>query len=62
NAVDPGATETGWISDELRQTLLAHAPMGRLGLPADAANLICFLASEQAGWITGQVLHSRGGA
>ena len=61
NAVDPGATETGWISDEFRQVLLANAPMGRLGLPADAANLICFLAAEQAGWITGQVIHSRGG-
>jgi 3-oxoacyl-[acyl-carrier protein] reductase len=62
NAVDPGATDTGWMSDELRQMLLARAPMGRVGLPTDAANLICFLASEQAGWITGQVLHSRGGA
>jgi 3-oxoacyl-[acyl-carrier protein] reductase len=61
NAVDPGATDTGWMSDELRQMLHARAPMGRVGLPTDAANLICFLASEQAGWITGQVLHSRGG-
>jgi 3-oxoacyl-[acyl-carrier protein] reductase len=35
--------------------------MGRVGLPDDAANLIAFLASTEAGWITGQVLHSRGG-
>jgi 3-oxoacyl-[acyl-carrier protein] reductase len=61
NAVDPGATDTGWMSDELRQLLRARTPLGRLGLPTDAANLICFLASEQGGWITGQVLHSRGG-
>lgn len=61
NAVDPGATDTGWMSEELRRMLLANAPFGRLGLPTDAANLICFLASEQAGWITGQVIHSRGG-
>ncbi|HVO70752.1 MAG TPA: SDR family oxidoreductase [Aggregatilineaceae bacterium] len=35
--------------------------MGRVGLPADAANLIAFLASPQAGRITGQILRSRGG-
>ncbi len=35
--------------------------MGRVGQPEDAARLIAFLASEDAGWITGQVIHSRGG-
>jgi 3-oxoacyl-[acyl-carrier protein] reductase len=62
NAVDPGVTDTGWIGDERKAQWMAQAPMGRVGLPQDAANLICFLASDQAGWITGQVLHSRGGA
>ena len=61
NAVDPGATDTGWMSKQLRQRLLDSAPMGRLGLPADAANLISFLASAEAGWITGQIIRSRGG-
>jgi 3-oxoacyl-[acyl-carrier protein] reductase len=61
NAVDPGITDTGWIPDELHTTWTAAAPFGRVGLPGDIANLICFLASDQGGWITGQVIHSRGG-
>jgi 3-oxoacyl-[acyl-carrier protein] reductase len=61
NAVDPGITDTGWIGKELKTQWTAEAPFGRVGLPQDAANLICFLASEQGGWVTGQVLHSRGG-
>lgn len=61
NAVDPGITDTGWISPELKVKWSQEAPMGRVGLPQDAARLISFLASEDAGWITGQVIHSRGG-
>jgi 3-oxoacyl-[acyl-carrier protein] reductase len=61
NAVDPGITDTGWISPELKATWEATAPMGRLGLPADAARLINFLASPQSAWITGQIIHSTGG-
>ncbi len=61
NAVDPGVTDTGWISEELKAQFLAQSPRDRVGVPQDAANLICFLASAQAEWITGQVLHSRGG-
>jgi 3-oxoacyl-[acyl-carrier protein] reductase len=61
NAVDPGVTDTGWISPELMAQFIAQSPRGRVGLPQDAANLICFLASPQAEWITGQILHSRGG-
>ena len=60
NAIDPGPTDTGWISRELREALLTKAPMGRLGTPKDAARLVAFLASEEAEWITGQILHSRG--
>jgi 3-oxoacyl-[acyl-carrier protein] reductase len=61
NAVDPGATDTGWMSPELLAELTANAPMGRAGLPQDAARLVRFLASEEAGWITGQIIHSNGG-
>ena len=61
NAVDPGITDTGWISPELHDKWSKESPMGRVGLPVDAARLIRFLVSEDAGWITGQVIHSRGG-
>ncbi|MEM7737948.1 MAG: SDR family oxidoreductase [Deinococcota bacterium] len=61
NAIDPGATDTGWMGDELQQDLLNAAPLGRLGQPVDAANLVRFLASSESGWISGQVLRSRGG-
>jgi 3-oxoacyl-[acyl-carrier protein] reductase len=60
NAVDPGPTETGWMQPEQRAALLATAPMGRLGTPQDAARVVAFLASEAAGWVTGQVIRARG--
>lgn len=61
NAVDPGATDTGWISPDLYQQLVADTPLGRVGAPEDAARLILFLASQLGGYITGQIIHSRGG-
>ena len=61
NAVDPGATDTGWMTEEVRQEILPSFPQGRIGQPEDAARLIAFLASDEAAWITGQVMHSRGG-
>ena len=61
NAVDPGATDTGWIPAELKTKLKAESPMGRIGTPEDAARIVRFLASPEAEWITGQVIHSRGG-
>jgi 3-oxoacyl-[acyl-carrier protein] reductase len=61
NAVDPGITDTGWIPPELKAHWEATAPLKRVGTPQDAARLIRFLASAEAGWITGQVIHSRGG-
>jgi 3-oxoacyl-[acyl-carrier protein] reductase len=62
NAVDPGATDTGWIPSELQAKWKAESPMGRIGTPEDAARIVRFLASAEAGWITGQVIHSRGGS
>ncbi|ADF38495.1 SDR family oxidoreductase [Priestia megaterium] len=61
NAVDPGPTNTGWMSSKLKEDLLPKFPMGRLGKPRDAAKLVIFLASEESEWITGQIIHSDGG-
>jgi 3-oxoacyl-[acyl-carrier protein] reductase len=60
NAVDPGPTDTGWMSAGLRESLLRTAAMGRLGTPQDAARVVTFLASDEAEWVTGQVIRSRG--
>lgn len=61
NAVGPGPTDTGWMTPELKAELLPKHPLGRLGMPEDIARLIAFLVSEQAGWITGQIIHTEGG-
>ncbi|MBH5320480.1 SDR family oxidoreductase [Paenibacillus sp. GSMTC-2017] len=61
NAVNPGPTDSNWMTDEIRRDLLPKFPMGRIGLPEDAARTVAFLASEDASWITGQVIHSEGG-
>jgi 3-oxoacyl-[acyl-carrier protein] reductase len=61
NAVNPGPTDTGWMTDELKDVLLPKFPFGRIGQPADAARLVAFLASDDAAWITGQIIHSEGG-
>lgn len=61
NTVNPGATDTGWASPELYQTILALEPQGRWGQPDDAARLIAWLCTDDAQWITGQVLNSTGG-
>jgi 3-oxoacyl-[acyl-carrier protein] reductase len=61
NAVDPGITDTGWIPPDLKTRWNQESPMGRVGTPQDAARIIRFLASEDAGWLTGQIIHSRGG-
>jgi 3-oxoacyl-[acyl-carrier protein] reductase len=61
NCVNPGPTDTGWMDEHTKQRLLSSFPMGRLGMPEDAAKLVKFLASEDSQWITGQLLHSEGG-
>lgn len=61
NAINPGPTDSGWMSDEVKNELMGMFPMKRIGKPRDAAKLIAFLASEEAEWITGQIIHSEGG-
>jgi 3-oxoacyl-[acyl-carrier protein] reductase len=61
NAVNPGPTDTGWMTEELKAMLRPKFPFGRIGEPADAARLVAFLASDAAAWITGQIINSEGG-
>jgi 3-oxoacyl-[acyl-carrier protein] reductase len=61
NAINPGPTDNGWMSPELKTEILARTPLGRLGQPADCANLVAFLCSPEGGWINGQLLYSNGG-
>ncbi len=61
NAVNPGPTDTGWMTEELKRGLLPRFALGRLGQPEDAARLVAFLAGDEATWITGQTIHSEGG-
>ena len=61
NCVAPGPTQTGWIDDELEKAVIPLIPMGELIQPEDIAETILFLASEQAGMLTGQVIKVSGG-
>jgi len=61
NVINPGPIDTGWMTPEIREACLAQTPAGRLGTPADTADLVRFLMSDAGAWITGQVLYSSGG-
>ncbi|MEK6545400.1 MAG: 3-oxoacyl-[acyl-carrier-protein] reductase [Nitrospinota bacterium] len=64
NAVAPGyiATDmTGVLSENAKTELTRLIPMERLGTPEDVANCVCFLVSENASYITGEVIHVNGG-
>jgi 3-oxoacyl-[acyl-carrier protein] reductase len=61
NVVNPGATDTGWMTDDIAARIRATNLQGRIGTPQDAANLVSFLCSAEGGWINGQLLHSDGG-
>jgi len=64
NAVAPGLIETAMtagLGDEFRQNAVKQIPLGRVGSPADVANAVAYLASEEASYITGHVLNVNGG-
>ena len=64
NCVAPGCVETDMVrvlGEETRTMLVEETPLGRLGRPEDIAQAVAFLASERAGFITGQVLTADGG-
>jgi len=70
NAICPGPTETRLLQDvagdgergaRFREAVVQRTPLGRLGQPEDVAGAVCFLASDDAAFITGQVLSVSGG-
>ena len=64
NVVAPGFVETDMtqvVAEETRKQWAAQIPLGRLGTPDDIASAVCFLASDEASYITGQVLAVNGG-
>ena len=61
NTVNPGPVDTGYVTDADREAIAAMFPQGRWGEPDDAARLITWLLTDEARWITGQVINSEGG-
>ncbi|HPF27815.1 MAG TPA: glucose 1-dehydrogenase [Steroidobacteraceae bacterium] len=64
NAVIPGLTDTDMISDypaAVREAVAKNTTLGRLGQPSDIADVVAFVASDDARWITGQMLVANGG-
>jgi 3-oxoacyl-[acyl-carrier protein] reductase len=61
NVVNPGPTDTGWMTEEIVAAVTANTPSGRPGEPDDAARLVSWLVSDEARWVTGQVINSEGG-
>jgi 3-oxoacyl-[acyl-carrier protein] reductase len=64
NAVAPGFIQTAMteaLGDAVRARLLESIPLGRMGRPEDVAAAVVYLASDEAGWVTGSTLHVNGG-
>ncbi len=61
NIVAPGPIQTGYMTPENEANGVANTPLRRLGEPGDVADVVVFLASEQARWVTGQLLYVGGG-
>ncbi|MFK4066896.1 SDR family oxidoreductase [Streptomyces sp. NPDC029674] len=61
NCVNPGPVDTGYLTGEAYDAVAALFPAGRWGMPDDPARLIAWLATDEAEWITGQVIDSEGG-
>jgi 3-oxoacyl-[acyl-carrier protein] reductase len=61
NIVAPGPIQTGWLGPAEEAEIGRKTPLGRVGRPGDIADVIVFLASGQAGWLTGQLIYAGGG-
>lgn len=61
NCVNPGPVDTGYATEQQRRHVARSFPARRWGRPGDAARLVGWLVSDEAVWITGQVINSEGG-
>jgi 3-oxoacyl-[acyl-carrier protein] reductase len=61
NAVNPGPVDTGYATGAAREAVRRQFPGGRWGAPDDPARLIAWLATDEAAWVTGQVISAEGG-
>jgi 3-oxoacyl-[acyl-carrier protein] reductase len=61
NTVNPGPVDTGYAAPERHEQVRRRFPQGRWGAPDDPARLIAWLATDDAAWITGQVINTEGG-
>lgn len=61
NVVNPGPIDTGWMNEEIRDSLTPMHPLGRAGTPRDIAGVTAFLLSPEGRWVTGQLLQTDGG-
>lgn len=61
NTVNPGPVDTGYLTGDAHAAVAAMFPAGRWGQPDDPARLIAWLATDEAAWITGEVIDSEGG-
>jgi len=61
NVVSLGPIQTGWITPEMAQQIALETPLRAVGQPEDVADVIVFLASRQARWLTGQLIYVGGG-
>jgi 3-oxoacyl-[acyl-carrier protein] reductase len=61
NAVNPGPVDTGYATPEAHEAVRRRFPQGRWGTPDDPARLVAWLVTDEAAWITGQVINTEGG-
>jgi 3-oxoacyl-[acyl-carrier protein] reductase len=61
NTVSPGFTDTAMLWDTVRETAAQMTPLKRLGKPRDIADVVAFIVSDQARWLTGQTIQASGG-
>src|SRR5580693_1778955 len=61
NTVNPGPVDTGYATGETHEAVRRRFPGGRWGTPDDPARLIAWLATDEAAWVTGQVINTEGG-